>query len=525
MSVDLLVRAQQLPGGRLCAHRNGMPFKPRVFRLLTGFGPAHNLGVYHNNIDNIERAFVERYFLCQEGSGFRPALPVFTNYRTHAGFKMFQDVTMFHMPKLPRLSRQQVVDRYSGRKRKIYQAALESLARKPLCDQDSRLTSFVKFEKQDTGKAPRVINPRTPRYNLCLGQYLKHAEKPFFKAINKTFGAKTKATVIKGFNADVSAEVLLSKWNLFQSPVAIGLDASKFDMHVSLEVLMYEHAFYTRLFPGSVGRELRHLLSKQLRNTGHAHAVDGRLDFAMRGTRASGDLNTSLGNCIIMCSHVWAYARERGITLELANNGDDCVVIMDSKDESRFMTGLSEWFRDCGFAMTVETPVYEFEQLEFCQTRPVRLSRGWRMVRNHDAVLKKDPMCLVPVTKSGYRKWLACVGECGGYLAEGVPVQQQFYAAMYRNGSDYSEGFKQHVYKNTSMFERLHGLGCGNTITAEARVSYYYAFGVLPDEQVEIEKYFDSATVSDVDEVAIARDALQLEPGLNNLILYRSNAT
>lgn len=502
-----------------------MPFKPRVFRLLTGFGPEHNLGVYHNNVDNIERAFVERYFLCQEGSGFRPALPVTLDFRRDSGCKLFQDLVMHHMPILPRLSRQQVVDRYTGRKKRLYQAALESLARKPLCDQDSRLTSFVKFEKQDTGKAPRVINPRTPRYNLCLGQYLKHAEKPFFKAINKTFGARTKATVIKGFNSDESASVLRAKWELFQDPVAVGLDASKFDMHVSLEALQYEHTFYTRLFPGSGGRELRHLLTKQLRNTGHAHAPDGRVDFAMRGTRASGDLNTSLGNCIIMCSLVWVYARLRGITLELANNGDDCVVIMDSKELSRFMTGLPEWFRTCGFAMTVEAPAYEFEQLEFCQTRPVKLSSGWRMVRNHDAVLKKDPMCLVPVTGNGFRKWLGCVGECGSFLARGAPVQQAFYQAMLKNGSEYSEGFRQHVYKNTSMFERMDGLMAGGDVTPEARVSYYYAFGVLPDEQVEIERYYMTATVSNTDEVAVSRDALHLEPGLNNLILYRSNAT
>lgn len=501
-----------------------MPFKPREFHLITGFGPAHNLGVYHNNMDNIERAFVERYFLCLEGGGFRPALPVAVNYRVERAFLQFRGLVLDHMPSLPRLSRQQVVDRYTGRKRMIYQNALESLARTPLRDQDSRLTSFVKFEKQDIGKAPRVINPRTPRYNLCLGRYLKHAEKPFFKAINKAFGGRTEATVIKGFNSDVSASILLDKWRRFDHPVAIGLDASKFDMHVSLEVLQYEHSFYTRLFPGSGGRELRDLLRKQLRNTGHAHAIDGRLDFKMRGTRASGDLNTSLGNCIIMCAHIWAYAKVRGVTLELANNGDDCVVFMERSDGDRFMRGLSEWFRNCGFAMTVEEPVYEFEQVEFCQTKPVELSSGWRMVRNHDAVLRKDPMCLVPINGGQvFRKWMGAVGECGMHLAGNVPVQAAFYQAFVRNGLRSSDRFQAHVFNGTSMAERRKGLTDGGVVTPQARVSYYYAFGVLPDEQVSIEQYFESATVAEVDRVAVKRQALQLEPGLNNLILFRSN--
>jgi hypothetical protein len=238
----------------------------------------------------------------------------------------------------------------------------------------------------------------------------------------------------------------------------------------------------------------------------------------MRGTRCSGDLNTSLGNCLLMCSMVWCHAKHRGVDIELANNGDDCVVFMEEDDLEQYMRGLPDWFRQKGFAMTVEAPVYEFEQVEFCQTHPVELSTGWRMMRNHKAVLRKDPMCLIDVpTQQCYNKWLGAVGECGLKLAGDCPVQGAFYGAFARNGTAAGKKMTQHIMKNTSMFTNLNKLDIGNEISAKARVSYYYAFGVTPDEQLEMERYFDTAVVGPLEQTRIPRDALVLEPGIKIL--------
>ena len=97
---------------------------------------------------------------------------------------------------------------------------------------------------------------------------------------------------------------------------------------------------------------------------GVAHCQDGRVKFSVRGTRSSGDLNTSLGNCILMCAMVWAYIRDAGLfKVELANNGDDCVVIMEREDLDIFLGGLETWFRDHGFRMGVDGVATEFERL------------------------------------------------------------------------------------------------------------------------------------------------------------------
>ncbi len=523
-SGELRELVNMLPQCRLCVHRNGQTARVRRYVIVTGLGPEHNLGVYNNNVSTIERALVERYFLCKDQDYYRPALLVMPHTFRALLFRHFKLDVMEHMPKLPRLSRQQVVDRYSGGKRKMYQEALFSLQQEGLTRKDANLLMFVKFEKQDMTKAPRAINPRNRRYNLCLGQYLKHAEKPFYRAINKVFGSRTPMTVIKGVNADVAAAVLRAKWDHFKDPVAVGLDATKFDMHVSLEALQYEHTFYKALFPDS--KELRKLLSWQYHNTGKAYAEDGKVEFRMRGKRCSGDLNTSLGNCILMCSMIYVYSRVRMVDIELANNGDDCVVFMERQDLVRFQRNLDVWFRHCGFAMQCEEPSYEFEQIEFCQTRPVQLPTGWRMVRNHSAVLTKDPMCLIPVTNDNtMRKWLGAVGECGRILASGVPVQEAFYRMMESNGTKSSEGFKAEVFKNTTMQSRLLDLTQNNVISAQSRVSYYYAFGLKPDEQVELERYYSEGYVHTLDANPIAREYVVVESGLINSGLLCPNET
>lgn len=166
---DLIRRVQGIKGAKLCVRGNGMPTKTRKFVVVSSLGPDHNLGVYNNNVNTITRAFVERYFLCKVGDDYRPALPTSHAEYNKSSLNRFRTEVLRNMPNLPRLSRQQVVDRYTGKKLVVYREAMLSLQRTGLTRKDSRLASFVKFEKQDTGKAPRVINPRSARYNLVLG--------------------------------------------------------------------------------------------------------------------------------------------------------------------------------------------------------------------------------------------------------------------------------------------------------------------------------------------------------------------
>ncbi len=157
-----------------------------------------------------------------------------------------------------------------------------------------------------------------------------------------------------------------------------------------------------------------------------------------------------------MCMMIKAYADFRHVNVQLANNGDDCVVFMEKGDLARFQSMLDGWFREMGFNMVVEEPSYVFEHIEFCQTKPVFDGTRWVMCRNPWTAIAKDSVLLKnpnSVNKSFLQTWLYAVGTGGLALAGGLPVFQSFY---------------------------------------KARVSFYYAFGVTPDEQVELEKYYDS---------------------------------
>jgi hypothetical protein len=339
-----------------------------------------------------------------------------------------------------------------------------------------------------------------------LGKYLKFLEKKIYRGINQAFGARTGHTVIKGMNVKEAGNVIYEKWRRFRHPVGVGLDASKFDMHTSIPALKFEHSVYRGIFPRAA--ELKRLLRWQLRNRGVAYCEDGRVKFSMEGTRSSGDLNTSLGNCIIMCGLIYAYAQEREVDVELMNNGDDCVVIMEAEDLERFMHDLSAWFERYGYRMTIEKPVYELERMEFCQSRIVLVNDEPVMVRNLTNSITKDPMCLVPLqTESVLKMWYKAVGDCGLSITCGVPVLQEYYKLFQRSGQSYSEGFLQHVQKNTSHLQRMKGMTMKESVvSAETRCSFYYAFGILPAMQIELEKLYASMSLKSSIETLLHRD-------------------
>jgi hypothetical protein len=512
-------------------HSNGQRGKRRVWRHLCGVSPNTSLGVYNNNLSVGHRAFLERYFFCSTPGGFKPALGAAENeFRKDVHLQSFWNRVVRTIRGVPVAQLQEVVDSYEGAKREIYRKAMLDYYAYGINVKHSRLKSFVKFEKQDLNKAPRVINPRTPVYNLLLAAYVKFLEKNIFKAINKVYGNHTTHTVIKGLDYKGQASVLKEKWDRFSDPVAVGLDASKFDMHVSKWCLAYEHMFYlgaytNRTFSklwldykrylssktqnslrtsydaikGNSRPVLKWLLKQQVFNSGKSYFPDGTLSFKMEGTRSSGDINTSLGNCIIMCSLIYGWLARNGVKAELANNGDDCVVIMEKRDLGKFSKGLVEYFAKKGFRMQVEKPVRTLEEVEFCQAHPINLGGEWTMVRNLQSSITKNAMCLVPIQNDKvFRKWLGAVGQCEGSLCSGVPVMQS-YASMFRRlGMRASSKFVKEVYRGTTRGVIATNHVRIRSVSDEARASFYSAFGVRPDEQIALEKHFENFTFSNI---------------------------
>lgn len=450
----------------------------RVVRYLAGFGTGVRFGVHNNNLTNLLRGVVERVlYVSADGALRRPPSPkakVFYRLSSIAGRLVRA------MPPTTVVARQDYPGLYNGRKRGVYQRALESLSQRPLTRKDSYVSTFVKAEKINFSAkgdpAPRVIQPRSPRYNLEVGRYLKLFEPCLGRAFERVFGHKV---ILKGLNADGVASAMYNNWQQFNSPAAVGLDASRFDQHVSVDALRFEHGVYNSVFKSP---ELRELLEWQLHNVGFGRVGDSLVRYKVDGCRMSGDINTGMGNCLIMSCIVIGYLESRGIKWRLANNGDDCVVFCERSDLPQ-LAGIADWFLDFGFKLTQERPVFVLEEVEFCQAHPVLLSTGWRMVRNPFTAMSKDCVSLLGwATEAEFETWRDAIGTCGRELTTGVPVWESFYRAV-QVGS--RRGGLEAIY-DSGLGYMARGVRAAR-ITPESRHSFWRAFGIDPDQQVALE--------------------------------------
>lgn len=469
----------------------------RKFFQVVGLSLPNNYLVHNSSISNLARGVLTRVLMVKGKPTPKPNEGVFGGR-----LRYFRNLVVKRFNSTTPVSRQDFVEYYTGRKRTVYQQAVDSLARSSIERRDASIRAFVKAEfincddKPDPD--PRVISPRDPRYNVEVGRYLRPIEHRIYGAIAKIFGD---VTVLKGFNAQQTGEIFQSKWSSFRKPVAIGLDASRFDQHVGIDALRWEHSVYNGIYNSS---ELRKLLSWQLNNSVVGYCRDGKLKYVTEGCRMSGDMNTALGNCLIMCALVHCYLQTKGIIGSLANNGDDCTVILEQKDLAKFNDGLCEWFLEMGFSMKVEAPVFDIEGIEFCQTHPVFDGERYVMVRNFPKALSKDCLSLKQLEHPATcRMWMDAVGQGGLSLTGGIPVYQEFYTTLIRCASTIHVPRKRQTNKtrqkaspDVALTNGMHWLSRGmnkhytQNIHPRTRHSFYLAFGVTPEQQIALEDIY-----------------------------------
>lgn len=379
---------------------------------------------------------------------------------------------------------------YSGSRRKRYEQAMARYNRFGITRKDARVDTFVKFEKckRKVKRHPRVIQPRRPVYNYALGRYLKPLEKVIYKRINQIFDMG-RPVILKGFNCQQQGKIISEHWNDFDSPVAVGIDASRFDQHVHLDALNFEHQVYQSYFNS---KELGHLLSMQMFTEGSARFRTQSLKYAVVGRRMSGDMNTAMGNCLIMCFLIKSYMDTLGIKWRFIDNGDDCVVIVEREHLDK-LDGLSQWCRERGFPTTIEAPAYRLEHLEFCQTHPVRYDGGWKMVRDPRTTFTKDSIvCDRVTTKEHWDQYRVAVGECGLALAGDMPMLSEYYQCLMRGAKPRRRLVEREM---TGMKWLSVGLQAQIKVpSCASRVSFYHAFNLAPWEQRAYEEQLREIT-------------------------------
>ena len=483
-------------GRSMVITRTGVNPPTRTVFSLRGVTSGLRMGVHNSSLTNLRRGLMERVFHVERaGSLALPPRPIPGLFSERLGG--FAQRLHRYLPRATPVGQDEFLDFYTGRKRAQYAAAVESLGSKPVTRRDAYLSTFIKAEKINfdakPDPAPRVIQPRSPRYNVEVGRFLKPLEHQVYHAVDKVWGGPT---VMKGYNLEQQARHLRDMWDEFEDPVAVGLDASRFDQHVSEDALRWEHSIYEACFRGADRLALRRLLKWQIHNKGFGRIKgEGWVKYEVTGCRMSGDMNTALGNCLLMSAMVWAFIGCR-VRCRLANNGDDCVVILNRKDLPA-MEGLAKWFEELGFTMKVEAPVRRFEEIVFCQTQPVWVEDRWLMVRDPYVGLDKDITTVHPLQNEvAARKWLGAIGEGGLAVAGGVPIAQELYALLSRHGL--ASKIRESTWMSDSGFMRLAGkMQRGYMpISAATRYSFYLAFGILPDMQVAVEEQLKETVLS-----------------------------
>lgn len=338
-----------------------------------------------------------------------------------------------------------VLVRYHGQKFRRYERANEILIRRGfrLCKRDSFLDAFVKAERHDDdGKnKPRMIHVPKPVYALTLASCIKNIEA--FVYVWRSDETVSKGPVIvKGWANSKKASVIKSRTELFNGPfVVISIDASSFDSHVRAEMLRVEHSVYTGVFePGHDGKislpffkEILEWQTERKAKTSHG------ITYTCMGGRASGDMNTAVGNCVIMTLMVMAYGRilreiDPTFRYDTLGDGDDVLVFMSVCHENLFKTHLHRVFGKFGFKMRIDKVAHRLQDILFCQHNVVLL--GPEMTPH----FVRDPLKTIrwslATTRLADHKTrvsrVLSIGLCLWSINVGVPVLEAYALAIIR---------------------------------------------------------------------------------------------
>lgn len=271
----------------------------------------------------------------------------------------FKEWLKYHaLPKIDRVPYQDVVNGYSGAKKRAYAEAREWLLENSLAPANTRVQMFVKPDKyaraQIYDKAPRAIQFRGPKFNLELATYLKPMEHWCYEHLSHD----DMRQFAKGLRNSEKGELLLRKWDMFSDPVAVLLDHSKFDSCINAKLLRLTHRLYKRM---NKSRHLSKLLDWMVDNRGY---TKGGIKYRVKGTRMSGDYDTAFGNSLLNYVILFGLFGKKA---QYLIDGDDSVVIMERRWWNLCRVDMDHFRR---FNMTTKYEVVDsIEAIEFCQLR------------------------------------------------------------------------------------------------------------------------------------------------------------
>lgn len=394
----------------------------------------------------------------------------------------------------------QTAHSYTGALRRRYLQAERSLMLDgPVNSGDVLLKAFLKAEKRapENMAKPRMIFPRSSRYNLHVASWLKPFEHWLWGNLKSRVFCRDRNTrvVAKGLSPEQRANLIRRKFAEIPDCVVFEVDGKAFEAHVEKWQLEAEHTVYGAAYPGD--DELQDALKHQLRNFG---ITSCGVRFSRSGGRASGDFNTGMGNSIIMLAVVISTMNKLGAKVwDTLVDGDNALLFLPRCDSHWVHAGFYHAAKEIsGHEMTLETCVDEVEKIRFGQSAPVFVNGRWQMVRDWRKVISHGTSSHVHLRERRYAsEFLEGVARCESSLARGVPILwawcRHLLAQTDVRGRVRLHGLRDYQVLGVDL-DRL-----SRDLPAEpdeaSRASFYRAFGVTPDEQIMLEKMVNQTQV------------------------------
>lgn len=391
----------------------------------------------------------------------------------------------------PKITREQVVAMYVGSKRERYEKARLELERRGEFI-DARIKMFVKQEAVEVksskpNPACRAIQFREFTYGLQLAQYVKSIEHALYQAAGPR-PYPTTQFIAKCLTPKGRAELIQSKFNAMPGCTVLELDASRFDAHVSAELLTVEHSFYRKINPD---KHFGKLLHHQINNKGRASGSDFSLSYSIKGGRMSGEMTTASSNCVSMATMLAIFGQDHFQKYDFLVDGDDSVFFFvgNMPDEER----IKEYFLQFGMRMKIDNVTRHLQEITFCQGRLVDLPEGPTMVRDPFKILSRVTvnMKFVDVRQRANLLKTISLGELS--LLRGCPVIQPFLQKMIQVSEEVGgkKVLGRHVIEDYRLKRDLPGdwwQDKNTPITPEARASFARAWGIEIGEQRDLER-------------------------------------
>lgn len=392
------------------------------------------------------------------------------------------------------------VQQYTGRKATMYRNAAADLLLVPFSRRDRYVKSFLKPEKiSDPTRDPRMIQARTPRFNFVLGNYLKPLEHKLYNirgSRNLRRHLPSGRLIAKGLDLRARARLVKQKMDSIPNCVVFSIDASRFDAHVNIPLLQIEHGVYKRCYPGD--KLLQQVLDLQLFNHGF---TAGGIRYKCPGGRMSGDMNTALGNCLLMLLITATVMKRLGFRHHEWNmlcDGDDTLIFVPRHMAHLCRDHFAAMFNQAGMCVKLENETTRLHEIAFCQGKivdcydglkfvqtPIRsMSRSLVSTRHYMHARAVDPV-------------LHQIGQCELAVNMGVPVLQAYALAMLRNAKrawTTKPTYTGRLQKAMREYKAHAGDVRPLPVTTEARLSFEEAFGMPLWEQLWYERLFETVT-------------------------------